>query len=208
MIFSDEDNHASMIEGIRHSRAEKYVFKHSDVEHLELLLKQQPIERPKLIAFESVYSMGGDIAPILEIVELAKKYNALTFIDETHAVGLYGTNGSGIVEALGLLDEVDCLQGGLGKGYGVVGGFITGSGKLIDTVRSYGAGFIFTTTIPPVVASGALASVRYLKESSCERRSMMQQVKIVRDVLKKTSYTNNVRGSSYYPSFCRGLCKM
>jgi 5-aminolevulinate synthase len=187
VFFSDEDNHASMIEGIRHSRAEKHVFKHSDPEHLEYLLKQHDINRPKIVAFESVYSMGGDIAPIAEIVEVSKKYNALTFIDETHAVGLYGTNGAGIVQSMGMLDELDCIQGGLGKGYGVVGGFVTGSANLIDAVRSYGAGFIFTTTIPPVVACGALASVRHLKESSSERRAMMQQVRMVRDVLKKYS---------------------
>jgi 5-aminolevulinate synthase len=129
--------------------------------------------------------MGGDIAPIIEMIEVIKKYDALSFIDETHAVGLYGTNGSGIVEALGVLDQIDCIQGGLGKGYGVVGGFITGSRNLIDTVRSYGAGFIFTTTIPPVIAQGALASIRHLKTSAVERRAMMQRVSHVRSVLKK-----------------------
>jgi 5-aminolevulinate synthase len=185
VIFSDSDNHASMIEGIRHSKAERHVFKHSDVDHLESLLKKTPISRPKLVAFESVYSMGGDIAPIADIIDLCKKYNALSYIDETHAVALYGTQGGGVVEALGLLDDVDCLQGGLGKGYGVVGGFITGRAKLIDVVRSYGAGFIFTTSIPPVIASGALASVRYLKESASERRLMMQQVQRTRAVFKR-----------------------
>ena len=185
IIFSDGDNHASMIEGIRHSKAERKVFRHSDVEHLESLLKEADPSRPKLVAFESVYSMGGDIAPIAEIIAVSKKYNALTYIDETHAVALYGSNGGGVVEALGLLDEIDCLQGGLGKGYGVVGGFITGGAKLIDVVRSYGAGFIFTTTIPPVVARGALASVEYLKQSAAERRLFMQQVERTRTVLKK-----------------------
>jgi 5-aminolevulinate synthase len=185
VFVSDQDNHASMIEGIRHSRAEKVVFKHSDVDHLEYQLKKIDPNRPKIVAFESVYSMGGDIAPIIEMIEVIKKYDALSFIDETHAVGLYGTNGSGIVEALGVLDQIDCIQGGLGKGYGVVGGFITGSRNLIDTVRSYGAGFIFTTTIPPVIAQGALASIRHLKTSAVERRAMMQRVSHVRSVLKK-----------------------
>ena len=201
VIFSDADNHASMIEGIRHSKAERHVFRHSDPEHLESLLKKTAINRPKLVAFESVYSMGGDIAPIADILELCKRYNALSYIDETHAVALYGTQGGGVVEALGLLDEVDCLQGGLGKGYGVVGGFITGRSKLIDVVRSYGAGFIFTTSIPPVIATGALASVRYLRESASERRLMMQQVQRTRAVLKRVGIPTMCEESHIIPVF-------
>lgn len=185
IIYSDEDNHASMIEGIIHSKAEKHVFKHSDPEHLESLIAKADPNRPKIVAFESVYSMGGDIGPIIELIDVCKRYGALSYIDETHAAGLYGPRGGGVVEALGLLDEVDCLQGGLGKGFGVVGGFITGSKELIDTVRSYGAGFIFTTTMPPVVAAGALASIRYLKESSNERRAMMGSVAHTRELLKQ-----------------------
>lgn len=183
IIFSDADNHASMIEGIRHSRAERHVFLHSDPEHLESLLKQADPNRPKIVAFESVYSMGGDIAPIDDLISVCKRHNALTYIDETHAVGLYGPHGGGIVEALGLLDEVDCLQGGLGKGFGVVGGFITGSKELIDFVRSFGAGFIFTTTMPPVVAAGGLASIRHLKSSASERRTMQRNVDFTRSIL-------------------------
>jgi 5-aminolevulinate synthase len=209
VIFSDADNHASMIEGIRHSKAERHVFRHSDPEHLESLLKKTAINRPKLVAFESVYSMGGDIAPIADILELCKRYNALSYIDETHAVALYGTQGGGVVEALGLLDEVDCLQGGLGKGYGVVGGFITGHSKLIDVVRSYGAGFIFTTSIPPVIATGALASVRYLRESASERRLMMQQVQRTRAVLKRVGIPTMCEESHIIPVLVgdSALCK-
>ena len=183
VIFSDGSNHASMIEGMRGSKAEKRIFRHNDVDHLHELLKQERPNRPKLIAFESVYSMDGSFGPVAEILELAKKYNALTFIDETHAVGLYGEHGGGVVESLGLLDQVDILQGGLGKGFGVVGGFITGEASLIDVVRSYGAGFIFTTTIPPVVAAGALASVRHLRHSSQERQALFERVAQVRGVL-------------------------
>ena len=201
IIFSDSDNHASMIEGIRHSKAERKVFNHSDLTHLESLLKSVDIDRPKLVAFESVYSMGGDIAPIDEIVTLAKKYNALTYIDETHAVALYGSNGGGVVEALGMLDELDCIQGGLGKGYGVVGGFVTGSKNLIDVVRSYGAGFIFTTTIPPVIARGALASIEYLKNSASERRLMMQQVDRTRAVLRAHKIKTMCEESHIIPVF-------
>ncbi len=187
VILSDADNHASMIEGIRHSRAEKHVFNHSDVEHLDSILKTIDKKRPKIVAFESVYSMNGDIAPLEEMIAVIKKHGALSYIDETHAVGLYGAHGGGVVEKRGLLDSVDCLQGGLGKGYGVVGGFITGSRHLIDVVRSYGAGFIFTTTMPPVVAAGALASIRYLKAHDRERKEMMERVASVRAALLKAT---------------------
>lgn len=180
MIYSDSHNHASMIEGIKHSRAEKRVFRHNDLEDLENQLRATDPARPKLIVFESLYSMDGDFAPLREMVYLAKKYNALTFIDETHAVALYGTRGGGVVERDGLLDEVDIIQGGLGKGFGVVGGFITGSKEIIDVVRSYGAGFIFTTALPPTVAAGALASIRHLKGSSTERTELFKRVEKVR----------------------------
>lgn len=183
VYLSDSENHASMIEGIRHSKAEKLVFRHNDLEHLSALLEKMPLDRPKIVAFESIYSMSGSIGPVREIAAIARKYNALTYIDETHAVGLYGPQGGGVVEKLGLLDEIDCLQGGLGKGFGVVGGFVTGSASLIDVVRSYGAGFIFTTTMPPSIAAGALASVRYLRESSKERASLFEKAKILRKSL-------------------------
>ncbi|MCB0331355.1 MAG: 5-aminolevulinate synthase, partial [Bdellovibrionales bacterium] len=169
VVFSDSENHASMIQGIRGSKAEKYVFEHNDLAHLERLLKEVDPERPKIIAYESVYSMSGDFGPVEAICDLAEKYNALSYIDETHGVGLYGHKGGGYAQELGLTDRIDILQGGLGKGFGVVGGFVTGSALLIDVIRSYGTGFIFTTSLPPVVAEGAVASIQHLKQSGAER---------------------------------------
>lgn len=169
VIFSDSSNHASMIQGIRHSLAKKFVFRHNDVNHLESLLAAVPYHLPKLIAFESVYSMCGSIGPIQEIAALAKKYNALTFLDEVHAVGMYGPTGAGVAEYIQAMDQMDIITGTLGKAYGVVGGYIAGSAKLVDMVRSYAPGFIFTTSLPPPVVSGALSAVRHLKESSVER---------------------------------------
>ncbi|MCB0320892.1 MAG: 5-aminolevulinate synthase, partial [Bdellovibrionales bacterium] len=154
IVFSDSENHASMIQGIRGSKAKKFVFEHNDVDHLERLIRDVPAETPKLIAFESVYSMSGDFGPIAEICEVAKRYNALTFLDETHAVGLYGSNGAGLAQEQGLVDQIDIIQGSFGKGYGVVGGFLVGSSVLIDVIRSYGTGFIFTTSLPPTIAAG------------------------------------------------------
>jgi 5-aminolevulinate synthase len=157
-------NHNSMIAGIQHSRSEKKIFKHNDLQDLEAKLKEIGTNRPILIAFESVYSMDGDIAPIKQFLDLADKYNALTFIDEVHAVGLYGERGAGVAEREGLMDRIDIIQGTLAKGFGVVGGYIAGSEALCDFIRSYGDGFIFSTSLPPAVAAGALASVRYVKE--------------------------------------------
>lgn len=173
VIISDSENHASMIEGIRHSKAKKFIFRHNDVDHLEELLKDIPKETPKIVAFEALYSMDGDRAPLKEIIDVSKKYGALTYVDETHSVALYGPRGGGLLEDTGLLDEVDIIQGGLGKGVGVVGGFITASRRIVDLIRSHGAGFIFTTALPPMVAAGALASIRYLKENQTERIALL-----------------------------------
>ena len=164
VILSDAYNHNSMIEGIVHSQAEKKIFKHNDPEDLKRLLKQYPVDRPKLIAFESVYSMDGDIAPIKEFCDLADKYGAMTFIDEVHAVGLYGQRGGGVCEREGLADRLTVIQGTLAKAFGVVGGYIAGSAEFCDFIRSYGTGFIFSTSMPPGVAAAALESVRYLKQ--------------------------------------------
>lgn len=185
VIFSDALNHASMIDGIRQSGAEKQIFRHNDVAHLEELLRAQPIDRPKLIAFESVYSMDGDIAPIATICDLADKYGAMTYLDEVHAVGLYGISGGGISERDGLADRLTVIEGTLAKAFGCLGGYITGSKALVDAVRSYASGFIFTTSLPPSVTAGALASVRYLKTHNDVRVLHQERVLRLKTLLRE-----------------------
>jgi 5-aminolevulinate synthase len=185
IILSDEFNHASMIQGIRYSRAEKRIFRHNDVAHLNDILAEIDPSRPKIVALESVYSMDGDIAPIREFVEVAERHNALVYLDEVHAVGMYGPRGGGIAERDGVMNRVHIVQGTLAKAFGIVGGYIAGSTLLIDFVRSFATGFIFTTSLPPGVAAGALAAVKHLKTSQVERDLQQDRAATLKRLLRE-----------------------
>jgi 5-aminolevulinate synthase len=185
LIFSDALNHASMIHGMKSSKREKIVFRHNDVAHLEELLAKADPARPKIVAFESVYSMEGDIAPIAEILAVAEKYGALTYLDEVHGVGLYGPRGAGVAEERGLMDRVDIIEGTFGKAFGVMGGYIAGKAAIIDAVRCYAPGFIFTTSLPPALLAGARAAVEHLKVSDIERQRQRRNVRLLKERVER-----------------------
>jgi 5-aminolevulinate synthase len=185
IFISDESNHASIIEGIRASGCEKYIFRHNDVRHLDEVLQGLPSQVPKIIVFESVYSIMGTVAPVKAIVALAKKYQALTYIDEVHAVGLYGATGGGITEQLGLQQEIDIINGTLAKSFGVIGGYIAAARNIVDAIRSFGSGFIFTTSLPPAVCAAANASVRHVQVHAELRERMRIQVRLLREALRR-----------------------
>lgn len=184
IIFSDQKNHASIISGINNSKAKKHIFKHNDLFDLENLLKQYPTESNKIIIFESVYSMDGDFGKIAEIIDLAKKYHALTYIDEVHAVGLYGHKGGGLSQQLNLSQNIDLIEGTFAKGFGAIGGYIAGDAIAIDAIRSFASGFIFTTSLPPAIANAIICNVNHLKVSNVERKKLHQNVEKLKSLLK------------------------
>lgn len=185
VIFSDEKNHASIISGIKNSRLKKHIFHHNDMEHLEGLLKSTSKEQPKIIIFESVYSMDGDFGKVAEIVALAKKYDALTYVDEVHGVGLYGKSGAGLCQQLGLSDEIDIIQGTFAKSFGAIGGYVAAKSEIIDAIRSIASGFIFTTALPPVIAAAIISNIRHLQKSEIERKKIHENVAKLKAELKK-----------------------
>ena len=185
VFFSDEENHASIIEGIRRTGAEKYIFKHNNSIHLEELIKKIDINRPKIIVFESAYSMDGLISPMKEFCQIAKKYNALTYLDEVHTVGLYGNKGAGMANKLGIAEQIDIIQGTLGKAFGVIGGYISAKAEIIDAIRSHAPGFIFTTSLPPAATEAAIASIQHLKTHNKERELLQKQVLYTKQKLKE-----------------------
>ncbi|MGL5114593.1 MAG: 5-aminolevulinate synthase [Beijerinckiaceae bacterium] len=209
VVLSDAGNHASMIEGIRHSRAEKLVFRHNDPEDLARKLASVAPGRPKLVAFESVYSMDGDIAPIAELCDVADAYGAMTYLDEVHAVGLYGPRGGGIAERDGISHRLTVIEGTLGKAFGVVGGYVAGSTAVCDFIRSFASGFIFTTALPPAVAAGAVASIKHLKASSAERAGQQANVAKVRARLAAVGIPVMANDSHIVPVMVRDpvICK-
>ena len=198
VFFSDEKNHASMIQGMRNSGAKKIIFEHNNINDLENKLKINK-SRSKVIVFESVYSMDGNFSPIKEICDLAEKYNALTFLDEVHAVGIYGKRGAGVAEERGVMERIDVIQGTLAKAFGVIGGYITGNRELIDFIRSFASGFIFTTSLPPCIAAGAYSSIRHLKFSDQEREKMFFIVNKLKSFLKKNEIPFLDNGSHIVP---------
>jgi 5-aminolevulinate synthase len=209
LILSDALNHNSMIEGIKRSCAERQIFRHNDLAHLEELLKQAGRERPKLIVFESLYSMDGDIAPVAAIADLAERYNAMTYMDEVHAVGLYGPRGGGIADRDGVMHRIDVIEGTLAKGFGTLGGYIAANGAVIDAVRSYAAAFIFTTALPPAVAAAAHAAVRHLKTSQAERELHQRQARTTKHALSAAGLPVLDNPSHIVPVMVRDaeLCK-
>ncbi len=209
IVFSDAFNHASMIEGIRHGGMEKRVFKHNDMEDLERLLAEADPEAPKLIAFESVYSMDGDFGPSMAICDLAQKYGALTYIDEVHGVGLYGPRGAGVAARDGAMARIDIVEGTLAKAFGVMGGYIAASSELIDCIRSFAPGFIFTTSLAPAIAAGVLASVRHLKESDAERETLHARAALLKRLLGEAGLPVMDSPSHIVPVFVgdAALCK-
>ncbi|MGE3248393.1 MAG: 5-aminolevulinate synthase [Beijerinckiaceae bacterium] len=209
LIISDALNHNSMIEGVKRSGATKQIFRHNDTSHLEELLKAAGRERAKLIVFESLYSMDGDIAPVARIAELAKHYNALTYIDEVHAVGMYGAHGGGICEREGVMDQIDIVEGTLAKGFGTLGGYVAADANIIDAIRSYAPSFIFTTALPPSIAAAAHAAVRHLKSSTVERDGQQRQVALTKSALENAGIPVMPNPSHIVPVFVGDaeLCK-
>ena len=183
IVYSDANNHASMIEGIKNGRSDKHIWRHNDVDHLEFLLKQSPKEQPKIVAFESVYSMDGDLCPIKDIIRVSKKYNALTYLDEVHGVGLYGDNGGGLSEKMGVTDELDIIEGTLAKGFGIMGGYIAANKNIADIIRSFAPGFIFTTSMPPSIAAAAIASIRVVKNNHSLRLELHERANKLKQLM-------------------------